>query len=37
MFLLNDEITFPNVKFADQNGLLAIGGDLIHRTPKIGI
>lgn len=28
MFLLNDEIYFPPVEQADENGLLAIGGDL---------
>jgi leucyl/phenylalanyl-tRNA---protein transferase len=28
MFLLNNELTFPPVEMADENGLLAIGGDL---------
>lgn len=28
MFLLNDELYFPPVEQADENGLLAIGGDL---------
>ena len=35
MFLLNDEIKFPNVKFADENGLLAIGGDLSTERLKL--
>ncbi len=28
MFLLNDELYFPPVEQADENGLLAVGGDL---------
>lgn len=28
MFLLNNELTFPPVEMADEDGLLAIGGDL---------
>lgn len=28
MFLLSDELDFPPVHFADENGVLAIGGDL---------
>lgn len=28
MYLLTDEITFPPIDLADENGLLAIGGDL---------
>ena len=35
MFLFNDEILFPNVKFAGQNGLLAIGGDLSMERLKL--
>ena len=35
MFPLNDEISFPPVKFADQNGLLAVGGDLSLSRLKL--
>jgi leucyl/phenylalanyl-tRNA---protein transferase len=28
MYILNDDLYFPNVKDADEDGLLAIGGDL---------
>lgn len=35
MFPLNDEISFPSVKFADQNGLLAVGGDLSLSRLKL--
>ncbi len=28
MYLLTDELVFPDVKLADESGLLAIGGDL---------
>lgn len=33
MFLLNKELIFPPVEMADENGLLAIGGDL--RTERL--
>ena len=35
MVILSKEISFPNVKFADQNGLLAIGGDLSTERLKL--
>ena len=28
LFLLNEELSFPPVDYADENGLLAVGGDL---------
>src|SRR4051812_24169450 len=28
MFFLSDELSFPSPEFADENGLLAVGGDL---------
>jgi len=35
MVILSNEISFPPVKFADQNGLLAIGGDLSMERLKL--
>ena len=35
MVILSNEISFPPVKFAEQNGLLAIGGDLSMERLKL--
>ncbi len=35
MVILSNEISFPPVKFADQNGLLAVGGDLSLSRLKL--
>ena len=35
MFFLSDKIEFPEVHFADQNGILAIGGDLTVPRLKL--
>ena len=35
MFFLSDKIEFPEVHFADQNGILAIGGDLTIPRLKL--
>lgn len=35
MFFLSDKIEFPEVHFADQNGMLAVGGDLTIPRLKL--
>ncbi len=35
MFVLDEKITFPDVKFAQEDGLLAIGGDLSVERLKL--
>jgi leucyl/phenylalanyl-tRNA--protein transferase len=35
VFFLSDKIEFPEVHFADQNGMLAVGGDLTIPRLKL--